>query len=61
MGFEMNNANLDYAPLAIQIRKQLRDFEGAMNEREFKKAYETALEIVTEARLLVQITKESHV
>ena len=51
---------MDFAPLAIQIRKQLRDFEDAMNEREFKRAYETALEIVTEARLLVQITRESH-
>lgn len=57
----MKSTTLDYAPLIIQIRKQLRKFEGAMNEREFKHAYETALEIVTEARLLVQITKESHV
>ena len=57
----MKNTTLDYAPLIIQIRKQLRDFEGAMNEREFKYAYETALEMVTEARLLVQITKESHI
>jgi methionyl-tRNA synthetase len=55
------NSVMDYAPLVIQIRRQLRDFESAMNEREFKQAYETALEIVTEARLLVQITKESHV
>lgn len=57
----MKNTTLNYAPLIIQIRRQLRDFEEAMNEREFKHAYETALEIVTEARLLVQITKESHV
>ena len=57
----MKNTTLNYAPLIIQIRRQLRGFEEAMNEREFKQAYETALEIVTEARLLVQITKESHV
>lgn len=52
---------MDYAPLVIQIRSQLRDFEDAMNEREFKKAYETALLLVTEARLMIQIAKESHV
>lgn len=52
--------NTDYAPLLIALRGQLREFESCMNEREFKKAYELALDIVTESRLLLQITKESH-
>lgn len=51
---------MDYAPFLIQINQQLRTFHDAMNDREFKKAYETAMEIQAEARLLVQIAKESH-
>ena len=50
---------MDHAPFLIQIHQQLREFHDAMNEREFKKAYEVAMEIQTEARLLVQIAKES--
>jgi hypothetical protein len=52
--------NTDYAPLLLALRSQLKEFESCMTEREFKKAYELALAIVTESRLLLQITKESH-
>ena len=52
---------IDYSPLLIEMRRQIREFETSMNEREFKEAYEKALELYTEARLLIQIAKESHV
>ena len=49
---------IDYAEFLLDIRKNLKDFEDSMLERDFKNAQLYAESALVEARLLCLIAKE---
>ena len=49
---------IDYAEFLLDIRKNLKDFEEAMINREYKEAQLYAESALVEARLLCLIAKE---
>jgi hypothetical protein len=49
---------VDYADLLLRARKNLRDFENAMNSRHFGEAHEFALNAFVDMRLLTHISGE---
>lgn len=50
--------SLDYADLLIRARKNLRDFEIAMNGRHFGEAHEYMMNAFVDVRLLTHISGE---
>lgn len=48
----------DYAELLINARKNLRDFEIAMNARRFNEAHECAMNAFVDVRLLTHMTPD---
>ena len=48
----------DYAQFLLDIRDYLKDFEEAMNNREYKEAQLYAESALVEARMLCMIAKE---
>ena len=50
--------SLDYADLLIRARKNLRDFEIAMNARHFNEAHEYMMNAFVDVRLLTHISGE---
>ena len=49
---------VDYADLLLRARKNLRDFENAMNSRHFGEAHEFALNAFVDMRLLTHVSGE---
>jgi hypothetical protein len=49
---------IDYAEFLLDIRNNLKQFEGSMLERDFKQAQLHAESALVEARLLCLIAKE---
>jgi hypothetical protein len=49
---------VDYADLLLRTRKNLRDFENAMNSRHFGEAHECALNAFVDLRLLTHVSRE---
>lgn len=49
---------MDYASFITEARKKLRLLEQALEDKQYKEAYEHAINAQTEVRLLTQITKE---
>ena len=50
---------VDYADLLLRARKNLRDFENAMNGRHFGEAHEYMMNAFVDVRLLTHISGES--
>ena len=50
--------SLDYADLLIRARRNLRDFETAMNGRHFGEAHEYMMNAFVDVRLLTLISGE---
>ena len=50
--------SLDYADLLIRARKNLKDFEIAMNARRFNEAHEYMMNAFVDIRLLTHISGE---
>ena len=50
--------SLDYADLLIRARKNLKDFEIAMNKRHFGEAHEYMMNAFVDVRLLTHISGE---
>ena len=48
----------NYASFIIEARRALRLLEAALEDKQYKEAQEHALNLLAEARLLSQITKE---
>ena len=48
----------DYADLLIRARRNLRDFEGAMNSQCFAEAHECIMNAFIDVRLLTHLTPE---
>lgn len=51
-------AIVDYADLLLRARRNLRDFESAMNARRFGEAHECALNAFVDMRLLTHVSGE---
>lgn len=49
----------DYADLLIKARRNLRDFEIAMNHRRFDEAHELMMNAFVDIRLLTHISNEA--
>lgn len=49
---------LDYADLLIRARRNLREFETAMNERNFAEAHEWIMNAFVDVRLLTHLTPD---
>jgi len=49
----------DYADLLIRARKNLREYEIAMNARRFAEAHEHMMNAFVDVRLLTHLTNES--
>jgi hypothetical protein len=49
---------VDYADLLLRARKNLRDFENAMNSRRFGEAHEYMMNTFVDVRLLTHISGE---
>ena len=49
---------LDYADLLIRARRNLREFETAMNERKFAEAHEWIMNAFVDVRLLTHLTPD---
>ena len=49
---------MDYADLLIRARKNLREFEVAMNKRHFSEAHEYMMNAFVDVRLLTHISGE---
>lgn len=59
MNLEPIGANpFDYADLLIRARKNLRDFEAAMNDRRFHEAHEYMMNAFVDVRLLTHMTPD---
>ena len=50
---------IDYAQFLLDIREYLKDFEEAMNNREYKEAQLYAESALVEARMLCMIDRKS--
>jgi hypothetical protein len=48
----------DYADLLIRARRNLKEFETAMNKRHFKEAHEYMMNAFVDVRLLTHVTGE---
>jgi len=60
MNLEPNGANVnDYADLLIRARRNLREYEIAMNARRFAEAHEHMMNAFVDVRLLTHLTNES--
>ena len=60
MNVEPIGANVnDYADLLIRARRNLRDYEIAMNARRFSEAHEYMMNAFVDVRLLTHLTSES--
>ena len=60
MNVEPNGANVnDYADLLIRARRNLREYEIAMNARRFAEAHEHMMNAFVDVRLLTHLTNES--
>ena len=55
---EKATAIVDYADLLIRARKNLKDFEVAMNKRRFGEAHECMMNAFVDVRLLTHISGE---
>ena len=49
---------LDYADLLIRARRNLREFETAMNARQFAEAHEWIMNAFVDVRLLTHLTPD---
>ena len=49
---------MDYADLLIRARRNLREFEDAMNKRHFSEAHEYMMNAFVDVRLLTHISGE---
>jgi hypothetical protein len=60
MNLEPNGANVvDYADLLIRARRNLKDYEIAMNARRFAEAHEHMMNAFVDVRLMTHLTNES--
>lgn len=60
MNLEPAGANpFDYADLLIRARRNLKDFEIAMNKRRFHEAHECAMNAFVDVRLLTHMTPDN--
>lgn len=50
---------IDYADLLIRARRNLKDYEIAMNARRFAEAHEHMMNAFVDVRLLTHLTNES--
>jgi hypothetical protein len=51
---------VDYADLLLRARRNLRDFETAMNNRHFGEAHEYMMNAFVDVRLLTHVSGELH-
>ena len=49
---------VDYASFLLEARKLLKDYEDAMIQNKFNSAFDIALDVSAEVRLLAQVAKE---
>jgi hypothetical protein len=60
MNLEPIGANvIDYADLLIRARRNLKDYEIAMNARRFAEAHEHMMNAFVDVRLMTHLTNES--
>jgi hypothetical protein len=60
MNLEPIGANVnDYADLLIRARRNLKEYEIAMNDRRFAEAHEYMMNAFVDVRLLTHLTNES--
>jgi hypothetical protein len=49
---------MDYSSFLLEAKRKLKLLEIALEDKQYKEAYEHAVNAQTEVRLLTQITKE---
>lgn len=49
---------VDYASFLLESRKLLKQYEDAMIRNQFQEAFDIALDVAAEVRLLTQVAKE---
>ena len=49
---------MDYAGYVLEAKKALRFLEQALEDKQYREAYEHSLNALAEVRLLSQLTKE---